>query len=62
MRRFEFIMEFQAADEVEAAFFIEVKFNPLVKEFQETRDAFGFVREVTDVSQRRSLDTRDSQS
>jgi len=47
MRRFQFILEFQASDEVEAGFFIETKFAPLVKEMQEARDAFGYVKEIT---------------
>jgi hypothetical protein len=47
VREFEFVLAFKAQDEVEAAFFIETKFLQLIKEVRETRDAYGYVREIS---------------
>ncbi len=53
MREFEFILSFKAHDEADAAFFIETKFSPLVKEMREVREAYGYVREVSSGSKHR---------
>ncbi len=62
MRRFEFILNFQARDEVDAAFFVEQKCIPLLKEVRESRDAYAYVSEEVEGGERRRVDAGDSQS
>ncbi len=59
MRRFEFILNFQAEDEVDAAYFVEQKCTPLLKEVREARDAYAYVSEEVNDGKRHRVDAGD---